>query len=534
MKKISEHLFSLAEEEFMWYTEGPLRNVPGVKVLFDPVTNEPLSVDISRSHLPLLEGKWIQLNGNPPSPNLTSIKYPFSLHLYQQQAIDFARSRPASGLFHGLGMGKTVIALGALDYPTIGVCPTAATKVWAKEAKKLGLSIQILKGLSGQSSKIEKGKDIYLTTYGSCHVWLPLFRKFGAGPTVYSKFADEAHGLHLKKGKVSQAFNSIAVPQTILLTATPVRNRLKSLHGLIEGLEPRGFGYLSEFRARYCGSFINEHGFLVDGNPTHTEELAKRLTEIAIYESWLNPDLQHLRPTNIRHSLDIDIPIRKRSQALQKAISRAFDTFRGKDGQGGIQMSYLTAQRAAIGEMKSKAICTSPIMDDLMDQHPRTIWWVYHKESARLLTETLKAKGRRPVDTVTGATTDKARDRILEEWEEGDPLEGRDLVATMSSLNSAVNLVSAGAAVVLEQSWAPIELQQLEARHHRPGNSHKEVHTYYFTVPNTIDSKISRALLEKIEEHEAAFGASDQKAQMLMLTGLDSMSDKQSILKKLI
>ena len=532
MKKISDNYFTLEPHEFVWYTHGVLEGVPGIKPLFDPTTGKVLSVDLHRTHLPLLtelEGKW--LDEQVCSPISAALSLPFKLRPYQQKAVEIARSRPTTGLFHDLGLGKTAIVLASMDYPAVGVCPTAAIKVWEDEAKRFGLTTQTLKGIKGSGSSILPGKDLYLVTYGSCAAWLPYFRRFGSGPRIYSKFADEAHALHLKKSNYSQAFNSLVAPQTLLATATPMRNRMKSLHGLLEGLAPGAFGYRAEFRERYAGAYTNELGYLVDGLPSNQQELADRLTEVIVYESWSNPTLQHIRPKNIRKQLDVKVPVAHICEALQVAIKKAFGTFRGQDGLGGIQMAYLTAQRTALGDAKVQAVTESEEMDKLMDRHPRIIWWVYHKEAARLMWECLKKKRRRPVDWVTGSTQEKTRNSILDEWEHGDSSEGRDLVATMSSLNSAVNLVTAQAAVVIEQSWAPIELQQLEARHHRPGNKYPEVYTYYFTVPNTIDSRISRALIEKIEDHESTFGASSQKAQMLMLLGHSPLEDEIGFLQ---
>lgn len=517
LKKINKDYYSLDKQLFFCYTQGTLKGVPGIQVIKNPTTHELLSVELHKSHIPLIS-QYIQ--NNPENLNTYhKISAPYKLRSYQQDAIYFARERYGSCMFHDLGLGKTSIALGAAEYPGIVLCPSSAIHVWLKEAHKFGLKTQVLQGLSHIPSDIT-GADLYITTYGSCEATLPLFAAHVRGtPKLKTKILDEAHVFHKiytssKLSQVHSAINSAYTDHIIALTATPLRNRLKSLHGILHAVAPGAFGNLSTFRIRYCGASPDSYGKLKDMDLTNTDELLARLATICIRESWTNPELASLRPKLHRVSLPVELPPDVRCENLLKVLHDTYRSFNCK----GTTLKFLTAQKVKVGEMKLKWLTEqSSLIAKLQERHPRIIWWVYHKDTiAKKLKKALDNLGTRPCDYVDGDTTQVARTKILIEWEEGDPSSPRDLVCTIPSMNSAVNLTTAQAAVICELSWAPIELQQLEARHHRPGNKYSDVYAYYLSIPHTIDDKLTQALLEKVQESEA-LNLTSQLNQMLTL-----------------
>ena len=525
LRKVSKNYFALDSAFFHLYTDGPLRGVPGIRIVRNSDTSEILGIDLHLTHLALLEIKGEDFTDFPLTQ--TELNFPFDLRTYQQEAVEFARTRKNAGLFHDLGLGKSAIALASIrEFPAILVCPNSAIHVWEREARQAGIQTQILQGHKSSAKALNENIDLFIVTIGSAHRWLSLFRKYAMGPTVKTKIFDEAHALHIKESKMYQTFTSVGTEQTLILTATPMRNRLKSLHGLLGTLTFGAFGSRSEFRVRYCGASPGEYG-LVDGLPTNTEELAQRLTEIVCTESWTNPDIQHLRPQLIRERIKADISIGDRRDLLHRAMATVYNQFTGMDGSGvsGTTLAFLTAQRVEIGKEKAKWLGESGLLDEFQEKHKRVIWWAYHKKGAQIIRDSLKRFGR-PIDYITGDTSLVVRERVLKEWQDGDPTDPRNLVCTISSMNSAVNLITAEACVTAEQSWAPIELQQLEARHHRPGNKHKTVYAYYITIPNTIDDRISQVLCEKLQDHETILGESSQKEQMQTLIGQENWADE--------
>jgi SNF2 family DNA or RNA helicase len=150
-------------------------------------------------------------------------------------------------------------------------------------------------------------------------------------------------------------------------------------------------------------------------------------------------------------------------------------------------------------------------------EHPRSIWWCWHKDLAQELAKTIKEKVHKKVDLVTGSTTPAKRNKVLHEWKYGDPGDPRILVATIASMSAACNLVTAEAAYFLEYDWAPLNIAQAEKRHHRPGNKHPTVYSYYFYIPGTHEERMLNTLLEKIEQQEEILPARDNKEQVMSI-----------------
>ena len=332
------------------------------------------------------------------------------------------------------------------------------------------------------------------------------------GPNILGLLVDEAHALHLWSGRPTKLINSIMRDQTILLTATPTRNRLVSLHGLLDVIAPGSWGNRGEYRERYCGASYSDHG-LQDGEPSHVEEMSARIREVACWESWTSPRVQHLRPELVTEVIPLEMDHDELYDLTKAALTRAYQ---GKVNQLS-PLPYQTAQKAVAGEAKALWLTTpgpgQNLLEGLLASHDRIIFWCWHKAVAHKLYDVLQRL--RPCDIVTGDDLTVKRTKILEEWQTGSG--ERVLVATMGALSTAVNLTTAQAAVFVELSWAPIDIQQAEARHHRPGNRNEKVYSYYLTVPGTIEDRIAEVLVEKLEQHEEIFGCSSQHDQILSL-----------------
>lgn len=448
-------------------------------------------------------------------PSEARLSPPFELRGYQKEAIAFCRDRVSSALFHDLGMGKTAMGLGAIDPPALVVCPSTAVYGWRTSAEAWGMKTQVLQGSSkGRQNTIRKDVDLYLTTFGSAPQWVPLFRgNVGFGPHLHTMVFDEAHNLHKKNLMASQACAAVRRRRAVAMTATPLRNRMPSLWGILDAAAPKAWGTKYSFLERYAGAVPGGYGGQDLGILTNEQELAERLSEFAIRRSLEEEEFKAIRPRLERERITIDFSIQQRKEIFSKARNAAISRFvRGNFNP--VQLRYLSAQRQLIGRYKVDWLeANMEVVRDQVEASGRTLWWFWYKEHANRFVKLAKTLGV-PVDFVHGGTTPKARGRILEEWEHGNPKEPRILVGTIGALNAAANLLTCRAAIFVELDWAPINIVQAEKRHHRPGSKFENVECYYLIAEDTVDSDIALRLLEKVEEAEAIFGKSGQVEQM--------------------
>lgn len=505
--------------EYEWLQEIPgtevLRRPSGVGLEIEAITVPKNMLGLpgmsppNRSPLTLTGASAGSTPGEGPS-----FQAPFQLRDYQQEAIAFCRDRVSSALFHDLGMGKTAMGLGAADPPILVVCPSTAIYGWRTSAESWGMKTQVLQGSSrGLQSSIRHDVDLYITTFGSASQWVPLFRgSLGHGPILHTMIFDEGHNLHKKNLQASQACASVRRRRAIAMTATPLRNRMPSLWGILDAAGPGAWGKKHHFLERYAGAVPGGYGGQELGPLTNEEELSQRLCEFALRRSLEEPEFKHIRPRLERERIIVEMTTQQRKSLFSEARKSAVTNY-VRGNLNPTQLRYMSAQRQLLGSFKL----------DWLEQHKglvydeckgaRSLWWFWFKEHAARFVRLTKDFDL-PVDVIHGGTSATARSSILGEWEHGDPKEPRILVGTIGSLNAAANLLTCEKAMFLELDWAPINIVQAEKRHHRPGSRFETVSAYYFVVEDSIDEDIAEKLLEKVEEAEDIFGRSGQAEQM--------------------
>jgi non-specific serine/threonine protein kinase len=494
---------------------GRVKDIPGIEQKKDYEGNLNAIV-LHRSHVPTVHKYYPAIRFEEYSSRRLSnvATLPYRLRDYQKEAVDFIRQRNGVLLAHDMGMGKTGIVLEAAIYPALVLVPTTAITVWEKEATNAGLKIQILQGRKSAASLIDKSADLFITTYGSVKYWLPYFKEVAHGPELGTIIADEAHYLQRIKVEAAKSFRSVRRELTILASATPVPNRLRSLWGLLDATSHGAWGTHWDFRKRYCGALPGQYGGLIDFGVTNADELAARVQEVMIRRTWDEPGFEELLPELERQIIDVEITLDARIQMNADAIARAFSKLRTSGADAGT-LRYLTAQRRLLGEYKIRAIIEQGFFDET--EGNRQVFYVWHKDSARMLAEALMKRGGHPVDVLMGTSTGKHRKAVLKEWEEGPVHQPRSLVATLSTASESVNLITADTAYFLEFDWAPRRIVQAEKRHHRPGNVNNTVYAHYVTLRGTIEDRIAHVLLDKVGDHESALGKDGHRKAIMTL-----------------
>jgi SNF2 family DNA or RNA helicase len=492
--------------------------LPGAQVLVNRL-GEVESVIVPRNLLPLFGSQAPRLSSAKAG---SSLHPPFELREYQREAVEFARDRVGSCLFHDLGMGKTAMALAAADLPCLVLAPSTALYGWESAATEAGAKVKVLRGRStGRVAELREGHDMFVVSYASAPQWIPHFRKLGAGVQLHTIIADEVHHLHRKHLSWSNAFQAISRQRTIGLTATPLRNRMPSLWGILDAVAPRAWGLRNEFLERYTGATRGQFGGLDVGSLVNVEELAERMGEVCLRRSLYEPEFQRLRPPLTRECTELEMSSKEKSALFSSAARGAISQY-NRGSMNPTTLRFLTKERLLVGEAKLAGL--ERCIDDLtkwIEEDVRSLWWFWHQDLADRFARFLRAHAGVPVDEIHGGTSPQSRARILREWERGDPRNHRALVGTIGALNAAANLLTCRAAYFVELDWAPINIVQAEKRHHRPGNVHNECFVTYFIVPGTIDEVIATKLLTKVEESEELFGTSGQVAQMEALLSND-------------
>lgn len=477
---------------------------------------------LHRSHLPLFPGlveKARELDHRALAEwHRTSLTHWAKfLRPYQLEAVRFARTRASSIIADDLGLGKTVTAIAAADPPVLVCCPLSVLDTWANELRdwRPDWQVHIIRNIKDWQ-EVDEGFwrrfQVLVVPY-SQHRQLPYLSLGGLVGPPHTLILDEAHVLTNQRVQFGQSIRMIGAGRIIGLTATPMRNGLESLHGLLDIVAQRAFGGRNDFLTRYMGATAHPYalGAVLPKEPTNQDELGQRLGEIIIARSRASVDA--VVPAHHREIVYINIDL----GGLAHVISQ-LDAPQSKGAQ---VLQVQNAVRQYLGAKKARWFL-GHIAEHFTS---RMVVWCWHKEVLRILEEGLRQRaGAPPVDVLQGATPTKKRSEVLAEWNDEERRdEPRILLATIAAAGVGVSLKNCDQAVFVELDWSPVQTMQAEKRHHRFGNVHEHVFTNYLLAchqgePMAIDADIIEALCRKVDAHTELLGPSSQDEQIKGIT----------------
>lgn len=451
------------------------------------------------------------------------------LRPYQLEGAAFAASRSGCIIGDDLGLGKTRTGLAAAKLPLLILCPKTAISIWEDECTYAGLPYTTLEGRPGPWDEVQaffktrsSEASVWLLNYHVAAHWVPYFSRRGLLGGIHTLLCDEAHYLQKQSLAWTETIGGISRERCILMTATPLRNRLRSLWSLLHVAAPRAFGTLSEFRQYYCGATPGLYG-LEDGRTSdeRLERLRSRLDEIIIKRT--REEVGHEVPPLDRKLYPVGVDLAAANAVRDEAAKKASLGFGGGHKRSGATLAWYTEMRKQYGRLKVPAAVN--LTSDILECESRIVFWAWHEEVLDELRVALQTRFPDiPVDMIVGKTSQKRRNAVARLWKaaRGDKpelLDRRFLLVSIAAASQAVSFTTAATCIFLELDWAPLQMVQAEKRTHRFGQIGEKCTSYYLTVRNTIDETVGDVLLDKAQESERILGSDGQVDQMQAMFG---------------
>jgi superfamily II DNA or RNA helicase len=342
--------------------------------------------------------------------------------------------------------------------------------------------------------------------YSILYAWAP--HLVGAVKTL---ICDEAHFISNAKSGRSKAMASIAAAcaHRIALTGTPLTNRPRDLHNLVDTISPGRFGGFVSYGIRYANGRKEE--ISVKGIPravwrfdgaTNLEELNQRLSYFMLRRTKSEVSLQ--LPPRTLQTLLIDVKksyiaapksIINDTRVSEKALRRALDL--AADGKlptiVDMATSHVEAGHNVVVFCWRRSVC---------------------EYLAQALSRVLELPAR--VNFIHGGVSLKERQRrIASDW--------RVLVANIDVTAGGISLTRADVGLYAELTWEPHEILQTMGRLHRPGQT--EPTLFQFPLARgAVDELLAKSLIGKLEVFEKVIGKVDEK----LGASLDSTREKDT------
>ena len=174
-----------------------------------------------------------------------------TLRPYQRRGVNWLEFLGQVGLgallADDMGLGKTLQALCTIHGRTLVVAPTSVLHNWAEELDRFrpGLRYAMYHGTQRQ---LEPTADVILTTYAILRLDTETLAQELWGTVVL----DEAQIIKNPDSQVARAAYRIQAQRRMVLSGTPVENRLDELWSLMHFLNPGFLGGRQDFQERYA------------------------------------------------------------------------------------------------------------------------------------------------------------------------------------------------------------------------------------------------------------------------------------------
>ena len=429
----------------------------------------------------------IQIEVTPPVPtNLNA-----TLRPYQVEGFQFLAYLATNGfggiLADDMGLGKTVQSLTYILWlrdeakkankpkmPVLVVCPKSVLDVWQSEAAKFAeeLSTKILRNREDlKVDYIQNNVDVLILNYAQLRVCGDLLNQL----KWLTVILDEGQQIKNPDSKAAKCARELESENRLVLTGTPIENRLLDMWSLMAFAMPGVLGSRAYFKKRFDKR----------KDPLSQNRLASRLRPFLLRRTKLQV-AQDLPP---RTEEEVYSKMENIQQELYKAeLKRIQKALLGLDSDEAVKKNSFAILQ---GLMRLRQICCHPGLIDpkyLKEESAKMESLFYlldqlHEEGHKVLVfsqfvsmlDLIKARlelEARPFHYLTGQTKDPSV-----------------FMLSLKAGGAGLNLTSASYVILYDPWWNPAVENQAIDRTHRIGQKNKVI-AYRLLTSDTVEEKI--------------------------------------------
>ncbi|CAH0722343.1 unnamed protein product, partial [Brenthis ino] len=471
-----------------------------------------------------------------------------------------------------MGLGKTIQTIALVTYlmekkkvngPFLIIVPLSTLSNWVLEFEKWAPTVQVVsyKG-SPQSRRLVQTQmrstkfNVLLTTYEY------VIKDKGVLAKVQWKYMiiDEGHRMKNHHCKLTQVLNTHYVaPHRLLLTGTPLQNKLPELWALLNFLLPSIFKSCSTFEQWFNAPFATT-GEKVELNEEETILIIRRLHKVLrpFLLRRLKKEVESQLPDKVEYIIKCDMSGLQRvlyKHMQSKGVLLTDGSEKGNKGKGGakalmntiVQLRKLCNHPFMFQHIEEKfcdhigtggGVVTGPdlyrvsgkfeLLDRILPKLKRTghrvLVFCQMTQCMTIIEDYLSWRGFQYL-RLDGMTKAEDRGELLKKFNDVDSDYFIFLLSTRAG-GLGLNLQSADTVIIFDSDWNPHQDLQAQDRAHRIGQRN-EVRVLRLMTVNSVEERILAAARYKLNMDEKVIqaGMFDQKS-----TGSERQQFLQSIL----
>ncbi len=451
-----------------------------------------------------------ELNRLRENNTLNFSKINATLYPYQKEGVEFSVFKKGVIIADEMGLGKTLQAITTavlkkeiFDFnKVLVICPASVKHQWKKEILKFSNE----KATVVEGFPEERNKQ-YATNTDFFHIinYETVLRDLSKINDASYDFVilDEAQKIKNYETKTAIAIKSIRKKHALVITGTPLENKLLDIYSIVQFLDQKLLSPQWEFSYQHCifdTQYKNKiHGYY------NLQKLKQRLSSILIRRE--KREVFEQLPNVIQKNIYVQLSDEQAS--MHAGFSRGIAKILGKK----FKTTY-DWQKLMLLLTNMRMVCDSSyLIDKCSDHSPKLIElreilverlnikrtnrkviifseWV---TMLKLIGEMLKEEGL-TFTMLTGKVPVKKRHLLIEEFETNDACQ---IFLSTESGGAGLNLQVADTVINFELPWNPAKKNQRIGRIDRIGQKNQKLHVFNLLSYESIEMKIATGLFLK-------------------------------------
>lgn len=479
-----------------------------------------------------------QIRSDPAEHSLRTTLLKANLLPYQLDGIAFAAGAGRAILADDMGLGKTIQGIGVAELlaqqsdikKVLVICPTSLKSQWAAEIQRFcDRDSQLVLGSMAERAQ-QYDNDSFFTI---CNYEQVLRDIMSIEKTQWDLIIlDEGQRIKNWEAKTTAVVKSLRSKFALVLTGTPLENRLSELFSVVQFVDDRRLGPSFRFFNRH--RIVDEKGKVLGYK--NMAELRKTLAPIMLRRTrdqvlkQLPPrttDIVRIMPTEEQKAIN-DSNMRIVAQIVRKPYFTEMDFLR-------LQRSLLAARMSADSTFLNTK--ENPSYSSKLERLEELLIQLFEDESRKVvlfsewttmldLIEEILDRHKLRFVRLDGKVPQKKRKALVDAFQTDPECK---LFITSNAGSTGLNLQAANTVINVDLPWNPAVLEQRIARAHRMGQKNP-VHVYLLVTQNTLEEQMLVSLDDKRNLALAALDVESEVDELMMVSGMEEMKRRLEVL----
>lgn len=491
-----------------------------------------------RLFLNRIESTVAQIRGDPKGHRLRKELLKVELLPYQMDGVAFAVGAGRAVLADDMGLGKTIQGIGVAELlrreagisRVLVVCPATLKSQWRSEVQRFSeRGCQLVLGSAAERARqYDNGCFFTVCNYEQVLRDILAIERVPWDLIIL----DEGQRIKNWEAKTSRVIKGLRSPFALVLSGTPLENRLDELYSVVEFIDDRRLGPAFRFFNRH--RVVDEKGYVLGYK--NLSELRKRLEPILLRRTRssvmrdLPPrstEVVRIAPTDEQFELH-GAHLRIVRSIVRKPYINEMDLLRLRKALLMCRMAadstFLVDKRAPGYSSKLEAL--DDLLGSLLAEDDRKVVLFSEWTTMLGLVEGLIEKHGTDYVRLDGSVPQKQRQPIVRRFQSDSACR---LFITTNAGATGLNLQAANTVVNVDLPWNPAVLEQRIARAHRMGQR-RPVQVFVLVTESTIEESLLTTLSAKHDLAMAALDAESDVDAVDLVSGSEELKSRLEVL----